>query len=261
MNSSIDAVILGGGTLKGLNEAAAAAEAGQTSKALLQIKNREMIEYVIEALIEAPSIGRIVVVAPAEAVAESWVSKVETVIPAGDTIIENGAAALNYLKKTVQGLTDRVVFMTCDTPLITAGAIEDFITRSSDPEGAIFYPIISKEVIEAKYPETKRTYATLKDGIYTGGNLAVVDPEAILANLDLLQKVFDLRKSVPKLMAFLGLKFIIKLGLKTLSVSDIEKRATEIIRARTIAVVTPYPEIGIDVDKQSDLDLVREVMG
>lgn len=261
MNTSIDAVILGGGTLKGLDEAAIAARAGQTSKALLPINGREMIEYIIEALRAAPSIGRIVVVAPAEAVTESWTAKVEAVIPSGDTIIENGVAALNYLKDSPEGLTDRVIFMTCDTPLITAEAIEDFINRCSDPDGEIFYPIISREVIEAKYPETKRTYATLKDGVYTGGNLAVVSPRAVLANLELLQKVFDLRKSVPKLMAFLGPRFIFKLGMKTLSVPDIEKRATEMVRARTVAVVTPFPEIGIDVDKPSDLQLVREALG
>jgi molybdopterin-guanine dinucleotide biosynthesis protein A len=261
MNSSIDAVILGGGTLKGLDDAVDTADAGRGSKALLDINGREMIEYIIEALKQSPSIGRIVVVAPAEAVVESWSSKVETIIPAGDNIIENGVAALNYLKETTQGLTDRVIFMTCDTPLITSGAIEDYILRCSDPDGAIFYPIISKEVIEAKYPETKRTYATLKDGIYTGGNLAVVNPEILLANLDLLQKVFELRKSVPKLMMFLGPGFIIKLGLKTLSVPDIEKRATEMMNAKTVAVITPYPEIGIDVDKPSDLELVKQVMG
>lgn len=259
MNNLIDAVVLGGGTLKGLDGAAEAKDAG--SKALLSINGREMIEYIIDALNESPSIGRIVVVAPAEAVVESWASRVETVIPAGGTIIDNGVAALNYLKETDLGLTDRVIFMTCDTPLITAAAIEDYISRCSDPEGAFFYPIISKEVIEAKYPETKRTYATLKDGIFTGGNLAVVDPVAILANLDLLQKVFELRKSIPQIMMFLGPKFIIKLGLKTLSVSEIEKRATEMIKARTIAIITPYPEIGIDVDKISDLELVREVLG
>lgn len=261
MKSLLDAVILGGGTLKGLDDAAAAAEAGRGSKALLQLNGREMIEYIIDALRAAPSIGRIVVVAPAEAVAESWTSKVEAVIPAGDTIIDNGVAALNFLKATPQGMSERVVFMTCDTPLISADAIEDFIKRSSDPAGEIFYPIISREVIEAKYPETKRTYATLKDGVYTGGNLAVVNPEAVLANLDLLQHVFDLRKSVPKLMMFLGPRFIIKLGLKSLSVPDIEKRATEMIHAKTVAVVTPFPEIGIDVDKPSDLELVREALG
>ena len=261
MNSTIDAVILGGGTLKGLDGAAEAAGAGLGSKALLQLNGREMIEYIIEALRAAPSIGRIIVVAPAEAVVESWASKVETVIPSGDTIIENGVAGLSYLKETAQGLPDRVIFMTCDIPLITGDAIEDFIARSSDPDGRIFYPIISKEVIEAKYPEAKRTYATLKDGVFTGGNLAVVNPETILANLETLETVFELRKSVPKLMAFLGPKFIIKLGLKTLRVSDIEKRATELLNAKSIAINTPFPEIGIDVDKQSDLELVLEALG
>jgi len=42
-----------------------------------------------------------------------------------------------------------------------------------------------------------------------------------------------------------------------LSIKEIEERIEKILHFKGAAIVTPYAEIGIDVDKPSDLDLVE----
>jgi molybdopterin-guanine dinucleotide biosynthesis protein A len=260
MSTSVDAVILGGGKIKqtaGGTEPAGAEVAG---KGLLKLGGREMIEYVIDALKDVGSIRRTIVVAPESALHESWSTRVDAVIPTVGSAVDNGVAAINYLKDNPPGLSKYTLFMTCDIPLINGEAINDFLDRCQETKDDLYYPVISREVIEAKYPETKRTYVKLRGITITGGNFALMDPEVILANLTLLQDAYEARKSPAKTLSLLGLMTVLKFVTRTLTLADIEKRVSKIVNAKARAVVTPYPEIGVDVDKPEDLLLVSRLL-
>ncbi len=260
MDTSVDAVILGGGTIKRPDGEAASGPADMAGKGLLKLGNREMIEYIIDALQGVKTLRRIIIVAPEPALHESWAERVDAVIPTVGSAVENAVAGLQYLKASDSGMPKYVLVMTCDIPLVTAEAINDFLERCSAADNDVYYPVILKEVVEAKYPETKRTYASLKDGTVTGGNFALLEPEIILANLDLLEQVYASRKSVFKIFRILGPKIIVKFILKRLALSDLEARVATIVKAKIKVIITPYPEIGIDVDKQEDLELVNKVL-
>lgn len=247
----IDAIILGGGTLKDSKDTT-------ISKALIKIDKKPMIEYVVDALRESPSIGRIVALVPADAQSEAWVSKVDDVLLAKD-FIANIRAGLDSLGSKTDA-SSKVFLTSCDIPLVSPEAIEDFISRCHREEAEIYYAIIPKDVIMARYPETKRTYATLREGTFTGGNVSLVSPTALQNNFELLEKAYNLRKSPFKLVQTLGFNFIIKFVSRRLSLADAEKRVTDLLDARGKAIATPYPEIGIDVDKQVDLELVQKVI-
>ena len=256
----MDAVILGGGSLKDTGAADAPVSSAATGKALLKLDGREMIEYIIDALDGIKRIRRTIIVAPDSALNSSWAGRVNAVIPTVGSAIDNGVTAINYLKDHGPGLSKYTLFMTCDIPLITTEAIDDFLDRCLASDDDVYYPVIRKEVIEAKYPETKRTYASLRDGTITGGNFALMEPEIILANLKLLEDAYAARKSVVKVFRLLGVKFIVKYLAHTLSIKDIEQRVNKIVNAKTKVIVTPYPEAGIDVDKPADIELVTKVL-
>lgn len=248
-----DTIILGGGTVRGLEEQAAA------SKALVEIDGKAMIEYLIDAFRNASLINRIVALVPLSAQHEKWTSRIDKILVASDSMIENIRAGLEYLSSE-SDLSSHVVLSSCDIPLLTAEAIEDFLRRCQQHEAEIYYTIISREVINKVYPETKRTYATLKDGTFTGGNIGLVSPEAIMNNFSLLEKAYNLRKSPLQLARVLGFKFIVKFAMYSLTIAEAEERVSDMLNAQGKAVITPYPEIGIDVDKQVDLELVRRVL-
>ncbi|MFA5867190.1 MAG: NTP transferase domain-containing protein [Actinomycetota bacterium] len=260
MSTTIDAVILGGGKIKQAAGETLSASAEVVGKGLIRLSGREMIEYVIDALKNVERVRRIVVVAPESALHESWSSCVDAVIPTVGSAVDNGVEALKYLKENSPGLTKYVLFMTCDIPLITTEAIDDFLDRCQTTNDDVYYPVILREVVEAKYPETKRTYAKLRGATITGGNFALMEPEVILANLNLLEDAYSARKSVFQTLRLLGPKMIVKFLTRTLTLSDIEKRVTKIINARAKTIVTPYPEVGVDVDKPEDLKLVSKLM-
>jgi hypothetical protein len=173
-------------------------------------------------------------------------------VESGDSLGENvqqGWAAL--------GKPDRVLVTTCDVPLITAEAVDHFITESLRSGADITYPIVTRAVCAARFPSGKRTYATLTDGTFTGGNMVALSRHFLEHSMGLTQAAFEARKSPLKLARLFGIGFILRLLLHRLSVAELVERAARILQCRAAVVVSPYAEIAFDVDKVSDLEEVE----
>ncbi len=245
----VDALVLACGSSKHLKSEV-------TAKALIEINSRPMVEYVIDSLKASKSVSKIAVVAPPISHSSSWLDKVDLLITSEGTLTENmkiGLSTLNSLHP--------VLIVSSDIPLITAEAIDDFINQCKKKDVDIFYPIISKKSVESLFPEVSRTYVFLREGIYTGGNVGLVNSQAILNNMETIQRAYKMRKSPVKLLRILGLRFILKFIFRRLAISELEEAVSQLLNSKSKAVVTDYPQIGVDVDKISDLNLVWKVLG
>jgi hypothetical protein len=65
--------------------------------------------------------------------------------------------------------------------------------------------------------------------------------------------VVALRKRPLALARLIGLDILLKLLLGRLSLHELEARARRILGVEARALVTPYPEVGVDVDQEEDL--------
>lgn len=252
----IDAILLAGAANEGpLKEASPV-----KSEAMIEIEGRPMIDYVIEALRESEFIGRIAVVAPSDVggflTRDSTEQRTEFVA-AGDNMLENILRGINYLSDE-----RKVLIVTSDIPLLSATAIDDFIRRceAQSQPADLYYPIVAKHVNEGEYPGMQRTYVRLREGTFTGGNLALVTPKVLEQGRFVLEQAFALRKKPFQLARLFGFKFIFKFIFRRLTVSELEEGAFRILGFRGTAVECPYPEIGIDVDKPSDLAMVQQIV-
>jgi GTP:adenosylcobinamide-phosphate guanylyltransferase len=243
----LDAIILAGGNAGGLSE-------GVSCKGLVRICDRPMVEYVIDSLRGSSRIRRIVVVLP-DAGTGRWQKKVDEVVISYGNVVDNFLAAVEVL-----GDSDRVLVVSGDVPLITAEAIDDYLAKCEPFEGDLYYPIATKQSVEAKFPGVQRTYMRLRGGTFTGGNIGLVNPAAIVANRTLMESVFDLRKSPLGLVRILGFGFIVKFFLRRLTVDELEQKVSELIKGKGRAIVVTHPEIGFDVDKPADLALATRVL-
>lgn len=220
----------------------------------IEIAGRPMVYYVLDALAAVPEIRRIIVTAPAGAFDGDWQGKV-TFVPAVDTMIGNirqGIRALNS--------KDKVLVVTSDIPLLNPSAVSDFIQRCQEREADIYYPIICRDVNDQEFPGVKRTYVRLREGVFTGGNMALISPKIIESCYTMLEQAIAMRKKPLQLSRMLGFRFIVKFIFNQLSLREIEARVEDILSFRGVGVVSPYPQVGIDVDKPSDLELVRQVL-
>ena len=245
----VDALVIAGGSSDKLQKGSAVAK-----EALIPIGNKVMVEYVMDALECTPGIDKIAVVGPDEL--QSIFAHKERLIIAkeGESAIDSVINGLELLKPQ-----DRLLILTADIPLITQAAISGFLELCQDPSIDLYYPIVPKEANDAKYPGIKRTYVTLKDGIYTGGNAFLVNPNIIYDRIETGKRLVKLRKSPLALSSLIGWKFILKLLTKRLTIKEIEEKFSNLLDLKGKAIISPYPEIGIDVDKLSDLQFVNDI--
>lgn len=247
----VDALVIAGGynsdKLQKCSEVA--------KEALIPIGDKVMVEYVVEALEHTPGINKIAVVGPNE-LQNIFAHKDKLIIAEeGKSAIDSVINGLELLKP--QG---RLLILTADIPLINPTAISGFLEACQDTSVDIYYPIVPKEANEAKYPGIKRTYVTIKDGTYTGGNAFLVNPNIVHKCAEKGKRLVKLRKSPLALSSLIGWRFILKLVTRRLTLQEAEEKFSNLLGVKGRAVISPYPEIGIDVDKPSDLQLVKSVI-
>ena len=250
-----DAIILAGGRSPWLKEVC-----GTEFRCLAPLKGRRMVDYILDALLASGRVRRIVIATNAEAAAQlegTLPSDVSTCIAATD-MPGTAAAAVKALGKEC---TESVLFACDDIPLLTAAGVQDFIQQCERVPGkGIYYTIIPKDACLKSYPDAKRTFGTVTDGTFTGGNLLLVGREVVLNSQKLTREIFALRKSPFALANWLGWSFILKAVFRRLSINEAEKRFSHIMHTPSKAIITNFAEIGMDVDKPEDLRLIEKYL-
>jgi len=259
--SKVDAVILAGAPANELAQTAlryATSPATQddgASRAMIQIAGKTMLQWVVDALRGAESVGKIA------AVGEVAADGLDLVVKPGGDLVENIRRGIDALEAD-----GPVLIVSSDIPLLTPKAVEDFLERAGKLDVDLAYPILPRAHCEARYPGIKRTYLRTGDGVFTGGNIMLIRPEFVSRNWEAIANAYAARKHVLKLARMIGIGVLIRAvaarvfsGL--LRVSMLERAAARMLDARVAAVVSAYPEIGEDVDKPSDLEAVRKLLG
>lgn len=244
----VDAIVLAGRRNDGkLREVAPNCE----WEALIEVGQRPMVSYVVEALQGAID-GRICVVGPKE---------IEHVCP-GVTVVTPGQGLVDNILAGLDALHDAqwVLLSTSDIPMLTVDSVKDFLRRCFEIKADFYYPIVLKEHAEAKYPGVKRTYVRTREGTFTGGNLMLATPAVIRSCAKQAEDFIKFRKSPVMLARLVGPVFLLKFFLNRLTVPELEHKISTMFNAVGRAVPTPYAEIGVDVDKPDDLALARSVI-
>ncbi|MHB1505701.1 MAG: nucleotidyltransferase family protein [Sulfobacillus sp.] len=253
---AIDAVLLAGrenrGALRGASDA--------PWEALVQFGGRPMAAWVAEAALGAAGVGRLAVVGPAAIgsdVAAFGSDRVVTLCPHGSMLenLQRGIAACG-------GASEMVLILTSDIPLVRSVMVERFLRQalSRQPVADFYYPVVSKQVVESRFGKSQRTYVRLREGTFTGGNLALVRPQVLIKMAHEVETFMALRKSPFKLAKRLGWGFLIHFLLSRPTLAQVEQHFSELFGVRGQAVVVDDAEIGVDVDKPEDLALCEAVL-
>ncbi|MFN3266870.1 MAG: NTP transferase domain-containing protein [Deinococcales bacterium] len=239
----ISALVLGGGHP---NDPLVAGT-GVPVKALLEIAGQPMAVHVLQAL-QAGGVGQIVYVGAITPELEPFL---HAQIPAVGKMLENLQAGLAPLLHE-----PRVLIATADIPLLSAAAVQDVLARDSGV--GLVYPVVPKYAAEAAFVGGKRTYARLREGVFTGGNLFLLEPRLIGEFLPRLEYILDNRKNVLRLAGMFGVGALLKLLVGQLTIDELERTVSRILGVPAKALITEFAEIGFDVDKPEDLALVRQ---
>lgn len=219
-------------------------------EALIPIQGRAMVDYVLDALAKSPSIDSIRIVGP-------------TVRREGLTVVVPGPSLFDNIERGLKDLPpdDPVVVATADIPLLTSAIVETFLEEAARlGEVDMIYPVIPQSSILGTWPGVQRTYFRFAEGVFTGGNLFLVRPRVASVLRTRAERLLQHRKSPLKLARDIGYGTLVKFLVGRLSIPEVEERAGELLGLTGRALIFLHPEVGVDVDKASDLRLVQELM-
>ncbi|HHV74282.1 MULTISPECIES: nucleotidyltransferase family protein [unclassified Thermoanaerobacterium] len=220
-------------------------------KALIKIKDRYMISYVIDALRGSGKVDKIAVVGDREKL--QCIDGIDILIDQGNSIIENVVKGVEPFKND-----RRVLILTCDIPMLTKEAVIDFVEQSEALNADLCYPIVKREDNERKFPDAKRTYAKIKEGTFTGGNIFYINPQIVDACIEAAKQFIAFRKKPWKLGQLLGFRILILFAFGRVTISQLERKVSELFNINAKAVISKYPEIGNDVDKDEDVEMANK---
>jgi GTP:adenosylcobinamide-phosphate guanylyltransferase len=244
----VDAMVLAGGE-------GAIIDPTVRIKGLVPIAGRPMIEWVVEALRAAETIGKIAVVVPTDEGLGEWADLVDHVVICDGSFIDNALAGFSAFSGE-----QPVLAATGDLPALTPEAVDDFVSQSLAAGAQFSYPLVSAEEMEEQFPGSQRTYVKVSGGMVTGGNMMVLAPEVVRRNRGLGQRLFDARKSPAAMARVLGVPFIFKYITGHLRVDDVERKMEQLLGVKCVAVYTTYASIGADVDKPIDVVVAERVL-
>lgn len=247
----VDALVLAGSSGSG----DLAWSEGVENKALVKIGRFPLVSFVLAALSSSSHVDRIGVVGPAEDIAGLAEEYGARAVSQERTVLENVLAGFRELK--AEGY---LLIVTSDIPMLTGEAVDDFLDRCAPFDCDFYYPIIPRESCEEKYPGLERTYVRLREGVFTGGNMFLVNAAKLEEGIPKFEYFFRYRKNPLKMGRLLGPALIFKFITRTLKLRDIEGCFLKVLDIKARAVISSYPEIGVDVDKQSDLEVARRFL-
>jgi len=244
----VDAMVLAGGE-------GAVIDPTVAIKGLVPVAGKPMIEWVVDAMRAAETIGEIAVVVPSAANLGVWADKVDRLVISDASFIDNAIAGAQQFdgERHVLGTTG-------DLPALTPEAVDDFVRQSLEAGAEFSYPLVRAEEMEAQFPGSRRTYVKVAGGPVTGGNMVVCSADLLRRNHDIGQRLFETRKSPVAMARVIGIPFIFKYLTGRLRVDDVERKMGELLGARCAAIYTSHASIGADVDKPIDVVVAERVL-
>ena len=149
---------------------------------------------------------------------------------------------------------------TCDHALLSAAMVENFVSGAKAAGTDICVGMATQSVIQAEYPETKRTYLRFSDEAVSGCNLFYIANAEGLKAIAFWQSVQHLRKNPLKLARKVGVVIGLKYAAGRLTLRGAFDYAADRIGITASPVLLPFAEAAIDVDKPSDLELVETIL-
>ncbi|HEX9948323.1 MAG TPA: NTP transferase domain-containing protein [Allosphingosinicella sp.] len=236
-----------------------AASHGVAAKALIRAGGEPMLGRVARTLLDCPSIGRIVILAQeADGLLTgelAWMAREARI---------GAAEAGDGISASVGGLAGTgaapypVLVTTADHPLLRPEMVEGFIAEAGGVDVA--FAMVERRTVEQAHPDTRRTWLKAADGHFSGANLFALMSPASKRGTDFWARAEKDRKRTLKLLSFLGPGVFLRAVTRTISLEAAAERIGRKAGFRLKAVLLPFAEAAIDVDKPADLELVERIL-
>ena len=224
-------------------------------KALLDMAGKPMIQWVLDALSQSSLVEHVVVIG---LTADSGVtcSKALDFIPDQGGMLDNIRAGARRLLE-MNPAAQHALVVASDIPSITGESVDWVVNEVLKSDADIHYNVITRQVMEARFPGSRRSYTKLKDAEVCGGDLNAIRCAMALDTHSIWDEIIATRKNVLKQAALIGYDTLLLLLLRAITIEQAVGRVTKRLNLTAKALICPYAELGMDVDKPNQLEMLR----
>ena len=233
-------------------------------KWLVKLGEKIFLERIVKAILKCDKIGDIYISGMSE---DEW--KTDLPVIFNEDTSNMFRKVVNIYDKFItkkETYSEIVILLTSDIPLITpeilTRAIEKCEAVSGEGlDGVFYYSVVPREFMEAKFPNSNRTYAKFKNKFQVcGADISMFNVRKMLNYEKLMDDLTDKRKNVLSQLIVLNPFLVVRFLLRRLSLEKFMKsinRKVFKVKDGVHAVINEDAEIAMDVDKPHQLEEVR----
>jgi GTP:adenosylcobinamide-phosphate guanylyltransferase len=225
------------------------------SKALIDVAGKPMIQWVLDALGSAKRVSNVIIVGLSPKSGVTCKKPLYFVSNQG-RMLANIVAGVNKALD-INKRSKYVLVVSSDIPSIKPHMVDWLVDTCMETKDDLYYGVCPRDVMEARFPDSKRTYTHLKDMDVCGADMNITHVRMATEHLDMWESLIGSRKSPLRSASLIGFGTLFALFTRRLTLEDAVQRVCERIGVQGRAIVWPHAEPCMDVDKPNQLELLR----
>ncbi len=225
-------------------------------KALVDVAGKPMIQWVLDALGNAKHVDNVIIIGLSSK-SDVTCKKPLYFISNQGRMLANVVAGVNKSLE-LNPKAEYVLVASSDIPGINAEMVDWLIETCMETRDDIYYGVVPREVMETRYPSSKRTYTKLKDMQLCGADMHIAHVSMAIEHIDMWEELIGNRKAPLKQAATIGFGTLFRVATRSITVDELVAVITKRIGITGRPIIWEHAEPGMDVDKPHQLDLIRE---
>lgn len=249
-------IILAGATPGTIDPLAQAS--GVSKKSLIPVAGRPMVSRVYDALAGVERVKLIVVVGLSQIDCPTCSEKALFHPGFGD-ILDNALGSLELIRAHDSSI-DYALIASSDIPMLTTRMVDAFVETCLTTRHEMYYSVVEQSIMDSAFPASGRSFRRFREHAYAGGDLHMVATRLDRANIERIRQATSSRKNALAQARLLGFGTLLKFALGRLTLDETVRAAHRALGLHGRVIISPDPEVAMDVDKPHQLAQVREIL-
>lgn len=251
----MSAVVLAGGLMD--HDDPLYAEGRDGARSLIDIHGKPMVQWVIDALDASKSVRELYIIGLAPGYHLNSKKPVHHLPDAGGLLSNIQSGVLRASEDHPE--QPKVLIVSSDIPAIRPEMVDWLAAQvETDSDALILYNLITRQVMDIRFPDAKRSYVHFSDITVCGGDMNIIDRRLFSEERPVLQKLAELRKHPLRQAGLLGIENILLVALRLVTLETAVNRVCKKLSIVARALVCPYAELAMDADKPHQLEILRD---
>lgn len=259
LENSFTAIILAGDRVP---DDAVARAAGVCCKSLAPVGGQPMVLRVMDTLDATADIGNQILCGPDWSAVEQNAALKKRIESGTVHWIAPKASPSRSAFRALQSLPDDqpALITTADHALLTTDILDYFCGEARAGDYDVVVGLASNELVKRTYPDVTRTVIRFRDNDYQGCNLFAFMSAESRQVARFWKRVEHRRKQPLRIAGALGWWTVLRYLFNRLSLEEALAAISKRVQVRIGAVILPFPEAAIDIDKASDWEFAERVL-